>query len=318
MHIAPLQGKNMFPVTLTVALTTFRKDPRFDIFIESLLKSAEKWPMILWEFLCVDGMLWYDSRRKEELAERVRGRIPYTHVTPKPSVWQGPNRLTSKDCWDACGARNTAFVYANGRQVIFVDDCMTVDEDFLAYHFEASVSNCVMAGGYCIEDTDKKNDHRLDLVKEPTPVAGGWLYGMNMSVPLMLAHHVNGYDELYSGQAGVEDCDFGVRSERGAGKQILFNPLCVVTEYSNTHGEVCGHARGPKTPPKSLKLRDEKMHYANEFLIQRLFDEPKRFLPLGNRFSLLEYRRLVQESKELPVPTWPARDWRDGQPLSEM
>ena len=298
-------------ISLTVALTTLRKEPRFELLVESLIIAAAKYPMLTWEFLCIDGIIWYDPNRRQKLADAVKGRFKYIHEPPKPTLWQGPTRLTSKDYWDACSARNTAYLYANGRQVIFVDDCISIPEDFLYHHFGGVMGNCAVAGGYRIEGTDGNNDHRLAAVTEPQFVSGGWLYGMNMSVPLVAAYKVNGYDEMYSGQGGVEDCEHGVRLER-AGCKLLFNPDCVVTEHADTHEAICGHQKGPLIPPKSRMLRDDKMHYANEFLVQKLFDEPERFLPLGNRFNLTELRKLVQAGKPLPVPTWPLRDWRDG------
>ena len=312
----------MDKVHLTIALTTLRKEPRFDLLVESLIIAAAKYPMITWEFLCIDGILWYDKDRAKKLADIVRGRFPYRHIPPKPSVWQGPTRFTSKDYWDACGARNTAIIYALGTQVVFIDDCMEVPEDFFFHHFAGVLGNHAVAGGYTVHG-EGGNDHRLSCVTEPQFVAGGWTFGMNVSFPMHFVYKVNGYDELYSGAGGVEDCEIGIRLER-AGCKLLFNPDCVVIEHYGSHDhadwgreEVVEGKVVPKGPKEKM-LADGKMHYANEYLIHKLCAETERYLPLGNRFSLYELRKLALEGKPMPIPTWPTRDWRDLQPLAEM
>jgi hypothetical protein len=298
---------------LTVCLTTLRKEPRFSLLVESLLVSAAKHTDVAWEFLVIDGLLWYDeAARRDELTEIIHGRFPHRHLVPKPSVWQGPTRLTTKDYWDACSARNTALCYAKGKQIVFIDDCFEVSEDWLAGHARGARLGAIYVGPFRdAGHTCEECDHRIKDCPSLRPCSPGWTYGMNMGVPIEASFEINGYDEAYSGQAGVEDIDFGLRLGRRL-VEAWFNPKIFVTQHRETHQDVC------RFKPKERKLRDGKMHYSNEFLIQRLFDEPSRYTTLDRRHSLMQLRWLANSGRPFPVPTMPDRDWRDGQNLSEM
>lgn len=299
---------------LTICLTTLREKPRFELLVDSLWEEAQRYPSISWEFLCVDGQLWYMSDRLEQLKKAVDGRFPYRHLEPKPTVWQGPHRIPHKDYWDACSARNTAFCYADGDYVIFLDDCLEVTPDWLAYMDDAAAREIALAGPFLDDGhTVAECDHRVIDIHAVTPKAcsPSWMYGMNMGVPLEAALAVNGYDETYSGQAGVEDGDFGVRVSRG-GCDVWFDPRALVVVHKETHQDVC------RPEPKKLKLRDDKEHFANEFLVQRLMDDTHRFWTIDRRYNLAVLRDGFRTTGAFPVPSAPERDWRDGQPLKDM
>lgn len=309
---------------ITVCTTTLRKDPRFKETADSLFAAIK--PPIEWEWLVVDGYLWYDPHRKALLEDAVERRFPFRHVEPKPSLWQGPHRITSKDYWDACSARNTAFITARHPYVVFIDDCMEVEMDWFFQILRGI--NSAYAGTYISVDKDKKpipgsEDHRPSMCPEAQYVAGGWLYGMNMGVPLAEALKVDGYDEMYSGQGGVEDCDFGVRLER-AGCKVLWNPDSVVRQLTETHEAICGYGgqstfvgKASPSKPKERVLKNGQTRFANEYLIERLFDDPKRSLPLLVR-GLYGLREMYWRGEPLPIPKGPRIDWRDGQKLEDM
>jgi hypothetical protein len=313
---------------ITICTTTLRKQPRFKETADSLFKAPK--PQIEWEWLVVDGILWYEKNRREELEEAVAGRFTFRHVVPKPSLWQGPHRLTSKDYWDACSARNTAFIAATHPYVVFIDDCMEVDEFWFYQILTAYTQDLAYAGTYSSLNTNRRpisggEDHRKTQCPSTQMVYGGWLYGMNMGVPLNKALNVDGYDETYSGQGGVEDCDFGVRLDR-AGCKVIWLPESMVYQLMDSHEPVCGYAGGAskevgfKAPlkPKERKLKNGMVRFANEFLTERLMTEDvKRYLPLKMR-NIRELRKLYWEGKPLPVPSWPSTDWRDGQRLEDM
>jgi glycosyltransferase involved in cell wall biosynthesis len=320
---------NMFQTPqITVCITTLRKQPRFKECADSLFNALK--PQMEWELLVVDGILWYEKNRREELADAVAGRFPYRHIEPKPSLWQGPHRLTSNDRWDACGARNTGFIAAKYPYVVFLDDSMEVDIGWFFQILKAYQQNLTHAGTYVSLDSNREpvkggEDHRKIQCPDEQIVFGGWLYGMNMSVPLNAALAVDGYDEVYSGAGGVEDNDFGVRLHR-YGCKTLWLPDSIVYQLMDHHEPVCGLAGGDSktvgfkelVKPKERKLKNGMVRFANEFLTEKLLTEDtERYLPLKKR-NIAELRKLYWEGKPLPIPTWPKFDWRDGQSLKDM
>ena len=329
---------------LSLVTCTLRKEPRFDWMADSLMASAAKHEQVEWELIVVDGQLWYQPDRRDRLqaafgeARRLHPtRLPNVrHVEPKPTVWQGPHRLTSKDWFALCNARNTGLCYATGQQVVFFDDCTVLDEDFLRWHWRAGEKGVGHAGSFRSYTRASVRDAKVvdgefhpggikDIRGEDFRTAyGGWLWGLNMGFPLEAALAVNGYDEKYDGQAGSEDCDFGVRLDRIRCK-LYYNPKCLIYQILETHEPLDGHSSWTPVPelerprPKELVLkRDGIPHFANEKLIEILADDTVRYAPLGNPFNLREMRDAVQRGEDFPIPTEPSLDWRDGQPLKEM
>ena len=99
---------------LTIAYITFRQFPRFEWFVKSLRRECSDDFSGL-QIIVIDGRLWREGAetRKSELRD-IAGGMEFQHVPPKPTVWQGPNRLTSKDYFAAANVRNTAFCYSKG------------------------------------------------------------------------------------------------------------------------------------------------------------------------------------------------------------
>jgi len=81
---------------------------------------------------------------------------------------------------------------------------------------------------------------------------------------------------------------------------------------------------------KRLMLKDGKIHNANEWLIQLLIEQPSRFWPLGNAFSLADLREQWQNYRGQCdgfkkfwkiLENWRSPllyDWRDGQKIEDM
>ena len=189
-------------------------------------------------------------------------------------------------------------------------------------------SHWAVAGGYRTYNTATVKDGRI-VVGDLHPMGedrrgpitqkapGAWLWGLNMGFPLEAALQVNGFDEKYSGQMGSEDCDMGVRIERG-GCQVVHEPRCLINQIMETHEAVDGHAGWGTPQPvkqKELLLQDGKMHFANERLIEFLIEEPDRKLPLGNDFNLREIRKTVLATGAFPTTRKLTHDWRDDAPL---
>lgn len=346
------------------------------------------------EFVAVDGRLWYDDPKikRQELLDAVAGRFAVKHVEPKPSVWQGPHRLTKVDKWDKASASNTGLIHADGLAVMFTDDCTIFEDEWLLWHWRHISLGLSTAGGYKYVYAGTSNveggrlvagviqdpgDHRLRERTEVEVCPGGWMYGGNAGASLRSCIQVNGFDEIMSGQGGMEDCEFGLRISRVS--PLVFIPYANILQITESHETVteflrsevasarecaCGHRitehtdnspRGCKScacveyvpPPqkacKGYAYKDNtgQVHHMsyNHWPIYRLMgarpmlhedgffrvenapdleSEKSRFLPLGNRFSLAEYRKMVRLGMPLPIPSKPTTDWRDGQKLEDM
>ena len=168
--------------------------------------------------------------------------------------------------------------------IALFDDCSILAENWLYWHLRAAERGVCVAGsfrsynhaqivnGRILEGDvwgDGKDSRGEMICKAP----GGWMYGLNVSFPLEGTLKVNGFDEYYSGQGGSEDCDLGVRLERG-GCTVVFFPDCKIYQILEHHEAVCETETWCKpqvTPQKELMLRDGRAHFANEFLIPSIW-----------------------------------------------
>ena len=311
---------------LTIAYITFRERPRFEWFVKSLRRECSGNFLGL-QIIVVDGRLWREGAetRKSEL-RNIAGGMEFQHVPPKPTVWQGPNRLTSKDYFAAANVRNTAFCYSKGSHVAFVDDLSVLRPGWLRCHQDAALGGYVLSGltdkikNISVDDNGDvvsfdehlpgKDSRRVQI--PPTGVHdshGSWLYGGTFSVPLEAALRVNGQDEICD-SIGGEDYDFGVRLLR-AGYVLKITAECATYEDEDAHHTEASVTRLDKPWSGSLGP------YGSNVLYNRLMSE-NRFLPLGNGFSLRELRDRILAGEPFPVTGQPDKYWLDGQPLSEM
>lgn len=247
-------GQN--PNLISVVMPTLRRDPNYGMMCDSLARAAQMLKLtcgVDTEFIAVDGRLWYENEkeRRQMLTDSARGRFTVKHVPPKPTVWQGPHRLTSKDYWDKNSASNTGLVWADGAVVVFTDDCTLFDVGWLLAHWQCGQRGNASAGGYkyvfagtskvvdgvLVEGKiEQPGDHRLVQRDLPAPCPGGWCYGGNAGAPLDACYKINGFDEVMSGSGGLEDCEFGVRVARVA--EPWFLPQACIFQILETHEPV--------------------------------------------------------------------------------
>jgi hypothetical protein len=328
---------------LTVVYLTFRAHPRFEWFVASLERELRDMPD-------------YDRRDLQVVVidgrhpRRLEASFPVECHAPKPTVWQGPHRLTQRDYFCAANARNTAFALARHDHVAFVDDLSVLLPGWLKAHVHAATHEYVLCGTTCkhknIEvsadgvvvrsdefppGTDSRMQHLRsdDLVR----CSGGWLYGGTFSVPLEHALRVNGQDEIHD-TIGGEDYDFGARLER-AGSAIYITRACGTLEDEDGHHAESPMVRLDKPWPPSNGVAPRTLSangwsdssepcsvsdgpYSSNYLFHRTMRESARSWTLGNPFDLRALRSAVLAGEPFPIPDEPRLHWVDGQPLSEM
>lgn len=120
------------------------------------------------------------------------------HVPVKPNVW------SKRGLCGISTTKNTCLMYATGDVFVFVDDCISFKSDYLEKIAKDinSASAVTTRYEYRLGDELKTVDRRrADSQK---------LYGqIALSADNWLV--LNGYDEMYDGSKGLEDCDLGRR-----------------------------------------------------------------------------------------------------------
>lgn len=320
---------------LTVAYITFRINPRFEWFCSSLKREMQASGYEDLQIVVIDGRVWYDDQRASKMLEWCGDRFKFEHYSPKPTVWQGPTRLTSKDYFAAASVRNTAFCYAKRQQVAFVDDLSVLLPGWLKMHLKAAEDGYALCGTTCknknievdsegtiqaFEFFPPGQDTRIPQIKESpnglTPCGGTWMYGGTFSVPLEKALAVNGQDEIHD-IIGGEDYDFGIRLTR-AGTALYISKACGTFEDEDGHHTEAPMCRLDKPWPPDGRNPGWDGPYVSNLLLNRLMREETRAHTLGVQPNLRELRDKIQKGEAFPVPTEPSRYFSDNQPLSEM
>lgn len=306
------------PMKATLCYFTGRREPRLEWFIEAVLAQAKEGDDL--EVIVIDALFDQRSEVDARVAE-VIGRsqragvlLNIRTVAPKPTVWQGPHRITDRDWWAASSGRNTGIVLASCDYIAFIDDRCRPGPAWLdtvrrGYTWRESV----IAGSYDkldgpMDARTKVVDHRR--VASPhgtTNCGGGWLYGCTFCLPLEWALEVNGFEEGCDSLTG-EDYIFG-RMLHNAGRRIDFDPKLYVM-LDRDPGD--SSMKGKYACTDKGKSPNDKSHAALERFGSRSRTE---LTP-----DLRDLRDKLAAGEPWPVPDPGAEhlDWYDGQPIREM
>jgi hypothetical protein len=200
------------PVDLSVVIPTVRKDPGIDRIVSDMSSQIRVGDRI--EIIVVDAL----RRSAEDLADPADDRILVRSVSPKPTPWQGPQRVTSDDWWAASSARNTGIALCRAGHVAFLDDRSELGPEWLDRVRSAAHEKSIVAGSYDRRDGGSvAADHRRDKFPDGLRrCSGGWLYSGSFCSPLSWLLEVNGFEEGCDGSA-LEDCVLGhMLANRGA------------------------------------------------------------------------------------------------------
>src|SRR5271154_4770312 len=110
---------------LTIGYITAREEPRLDWLVDGLNQQAQGDEI---ELIVVDAL----GRSAQEIGYRPISAVKKLVATrPKPTIWQGPHRVTAHDFFANANARNTAIVLCSTDYICFLDDRCKPDAGWL-------------------------------------------------------------------------------------------------------------------------------------------------------------------------------------------
>ena len=302
---------------------TCRKESCVKWFIDSLANQVKAIPTEI-DLIIVDFLLWGSDAdaRREEFAKVIDGRFKYIHVPPKPTVWQGPHRLTSKDYFAASNSRNTAICLCKSDWIVFADDLSVLMPTWLAAVNEAINRNHIACGAYrkvfdlvvdngsvtSFRDSPGGHDSRWSWGNDNQAVAcsGGAMYGCSIAAPIEAFLKVNGYPEYADGM-GYEDCYCGIAIERNGFKFAYDRRMCT-WESEELHGQGTPLLRVDKGVSPN-----DKSH-----AMAAMFSTISRFDNYFGEEGIRGLRKRVLAGEPFPIMGIPEHDWYDKQPLKDM
>jgi glycosyl transferase family 2 len=318
---------------VSVVYITHRAEPRFDWFADSLVAQlGDDDP----EVIFVDGL--HSPERVAALEQLVRGRFRFRHVPPKPCPYNGPHRLTRRDCFAAASARNTGIVQATGSYVVFVDDCSVMMPGWWQEARTAARHGYVVAGAYQKHRDMVVKDGAL-LYSTTTPadldvrwqqgdaaalvqIVGGQLYGCSFGSPRELLVEVNGLDE-FCDVCATEDYQLGLRLEWAGARIFYSRRMLTVESVDNGHGTTpirIGRVAEPDAYMARLRelgvaQRSTDGNWDASHMVLDLTYGTRSVRSLGNYYDL---ESLTEAGFEATIESFPREYWFDGTPLAEL
>lgn len=300
--------------SLTVAFITSREQPYFHWMLDSLRMQQGSCKV---QILCVDG-----SKRPRDMTWHPEGwwnvfkepETPCTFVDPKPTIWQGPDRITAEDWWAKSNALNTAICLCKTEWIAFVDDRSVLMPRWLDCIYDAMKSEYAVCGNY-----EKRANMKVvgGVISDPGVTLGAdnrtyherpyrvrdW-YGGHGALPLEWCLAVNGFSEDLADGLGSEDSCFGI-TLRNSGYPICYDPRMKIIE-DRTPGEIDGAL---KRADKGVSPND-KSHAIISIINDKTTSQ--------NSFDIRNLRDRVLSGEPWPAPSASHLDWFDQTPISQM
>lgn len=314
---------------LTIAYMTSRREPRIRWFLDSLhsqLESNRDIPQP--HIVLVD--FHYQVPPRWPFAMGYCGRL--STLSPKPSVWQGDNRLTKQHWFAAANARNTALCLSEDGWLAYVDDLSVLMPGWLQSVREAMAGNYIACGAYrkvkglVVENGIVKSftlfhqgeDNRLKHVtQDVTQCGGNWLYGCSLVAPVEALLSVNGWPEDLCDGHGFEDVCMGIVL-KNAGYDIRYDRRMMTYESEEDHHKEPAFIRKDFHFENGVAVeggngKTDKSHGAlNIALASTHF--PNSFGEGGIR----ALRQKILAGESFPIPTSPQNEWYTSKLLSEL
>lgn len=293
---------------LTIAYITSRKDPKIEWFLDSLEKQVGQERVNL---IVVQGPTENKAEHFKDSGHGCFADVIFS--SPKPTVWQGPSRLTKEDWWAKSNALNTAICLCRTEWIAFVDDRSVLMPGWLDRVKDAMDGDYAVCGSYekhlnlkvengviVDEGTVDSKDHRAQL-NHPQPTRD-W-YGGHGALPLEWCLAVNGFSEDLCDGLGSEDSMFGVTLHNNR-MPIRYDARMKIIE-DRTQGEIDGAL---KRSDYGVSPNDKSHAIVNKFWGAKTS---------MNSYDIRELRDSVLSGNPFPPPTASDRDWFTGELLSE-
>ncbi len=198
-------------ILVSVIIPTYKRE---QVLVDTI-KSVLNQKFSRFELIVVDQTLIHDLKVKEFLISNKK--IRYFKISP-PSL---------------PAARNFGLTKAKAKFVIFIDDDVYLDKDFIKAHFESYLKYDVVSVVGRIKEKGKKPGRTLMYFRKTGFGAGSFDYpnisfaetvqGCNMSFRKNILLKVGGFDTNYIGNALREESDISYKL-KSLGYKILFNP----------------------------------------------------------------------------------------------
>ena len=317
-------------MNLTIAYFTNRPDPKIRWFFDSLHRETggdySGIKVVVVDFFAHDRMSGRLAQSGGGYTALMDAPCSPVVVAPKPTVWQGPHRLTTQDYFAASNARNTAICHAPDGYIAFVDDLSVLLPGWLNAVREAMAGGYIALGAYkkqkqlVVENgnvvsfeefplgVDSRWNHGND--SRPVTAAGSWMFGCSLAAPVQAFLDINGFDEDGDSMGG-EDYAAGMMLEKH-GYTFKYDRRMLTYESEEDHAQL---------PVFKRVIKKTHMHPidASHAYLSMLTTGGRTKAP--NYFGeggITALRQHILAGGEFPITQIPQHHWPDGQPLSEM
>lgn len=312
----------MMPQHTTIAYLTNRRAPMVEWFLDSLHRELGgdygNVRIVIVDFYADE------PGRRDAFAKAAHSEI--IHVTPKPSSWCGKHRYTSKNYFDAAGARNTAICYAPDGFLVFVDDLSVLLPGWIRGVQSAIAGRYVVQGAYKkVRDLVVSSGNIVSFTENPSGVDCRWTYGNDLGpvpgrdnqcygcsfgAPIEAFLATNGQDEAASGM-GFEDVLFGIALAHH-GWRFMYDRRMATYESEERH-----FVEDP-FPKRNVENVQGTKDMAWALLIAVSNGSRKVFPNYFPEGGIAVMRQHILNGGSFPVPPQPMHCWATGEPLNEL
>lgn len=312
---------------ITLALITSRRENLIGMTFETIGRQVGNEPI---QFIVVDRYAEDEGRRewlKMELAQS-GAQFSVQHVSPKPSPWSGPHRLTREEFFTPSNYRNTAICYAKGESIIFLDDLTAA-----AYLWFETAKQILGSWGVIglgayrkvkrlrlegdgvikFDDHPSGHDSRWSYGKDDTgvPSPPGFLFGCSIAAPLEAFLEINGWDERCDAMGlGSEDTMAGLMLAR-RGLTLIYDRRMLTYESEEHH-----HIEPPmKRVIQTAEGREDASWEMLRMVRDTNCDYAPNYFPEG---GIRAMRQHILRGGEWSTAVSPEHDWYSKRLLSEI
>lgn len=168
------------------------------------------------DFEVVIADVLYESRK--DYFQKHPEDFPIQHVPIKPNVFTPIGQVAIST------TKNTCLLHAKGEIIIFIDDCIWFNPKYVE-----DIVGALKYPHYCISNPYEVHCGEVMKGKDPRKAPAGPVGGTYGNVALYLEKYLelNGYEELFDGGRGLEDCDFSLRMFKSGMEIYLINNYAV-------------------------------------------------------------------------------------------